>query len=175
MTGQRPWWPDRRRLTDTLLAAFAPVAACGLALGGLSAWTAYGSAGTPARVTVTVGKMFLPVGDVQETAAFFRITNSGGSADRLLKVTSTEVGVGSLTLSRHRMTGAGSASAQTVASVAVLAGDSIAMSPKSLDVIVPVKAGWQPGDLVAFTLHFERGGAVKTLAAVIQPGSDGGT
>lgn len=33
MTGQQVWRPTRRRLTDTLLAALAPVAVCGLALG----------------------------------------------------------------------------------------------------------------------------------------------
>ncbi|MFD7370194.1 copper chaperone PCu(A)C [Streptomyces mirabilis] len=172
MTGQLVWHPTRRRLTDTLLAALAPVAVCGLALGGLSTWTAYGNAGSPARIAVTGGRVYLPYGDAPDTAAFFRITNNGGSADRLLKVTSRAVdGVG--TLSRHRMTGTRSASAQTVASVAVPAGGTLAMSPYGLDVTVPAKAGRQAGDLVSFTLHFERGGAVKTLAVVVRPGQDG--
>ncbi|KOX11442.1 hypothetical protein ADL04_00455 [Streptomyces sp. NRRL B-3648] len=35
MTERNPWRPTRRGLTDTLLAALAPVAACSLALGGL--------------------------------------------------------------------------------------------------------------------------------------------
>lgn len=91
MTGQQVWRPTRRRLTDTLLAALAPVAVCGLALGGLSTWTAYGNAGSPARITVTGGRVYLPYGDAPDTAAFFRITNNGGSADRLLKVTSRAV------------------------------------------------------------------------------------
>ncbi len=60
MTDQRPWRPTRRRLTDTLLAALAPVAVCGLALGGLSTWTAYGNAGSPARIKVTDGRVFVP-------------------------------------------------------------------------------------------------------------------
>ena len=55
--------------TDTLLAALAPVAACGLALGGLSTWAAYGNAGSPARIAVTDGRVFLPSGDTRETAA----------------------------------------------------------------------------------------------------------
>jgi hypothetical protein len=166
------WRPTRRRLTDTLLAALAPVAACGLALGGLSMWTAYGNAGSPARIAVTESQVLLPYGDNRDTAAFFRITNSGGSADRLLKVTSTEAD-GAVTLSRHRMTGGRSASAQTVASVTVPAGDSLAMSPNSLDVTVPAKTGWQSGDLVTFTLHFEHSGAVKTLAVVVRAGQEG--
>ncbi|MET7908353.1 copper chaperone PCu(A)C [Streptomyces avermitilis] len=173
MTGQSLWRPTRRRLTDTLLAALAPVAVCGLALGGLSTWTAYGNAGSPARIKVTDGKVLLPFGDTPDTAAFFRITNCGGAADRLLKVTSAEAGAGTPTLSRHVMTSGNSASDRTVASVAVPAGDSLAMSPDAVDVIVPAKKDWQSGDLVSFTLHFEHSGAVKTLAVVVRPGQDG--
>ncbi|MFD3373836.1 MULTISPECIES: copper chaperone PCu(A)C [unclassified Streptomyces] len=171
-TTEGTWRPSRRRLTDTLLAALVPVAACVLALGGLSMWAAYGNAGSPARITVTEGRVFLPSGDTPETAAFFRITNNGGSADRLLKVTSTAVD-GATSLSRHRMTGTSSASSQTVDSVAVPAGASVAMSPFGLDVIVPADPDWQFGDLVTFTLHFERSGAVKYPAVVVRPGQDG--
>ncbi|MFF7449734.1 MULTISPECIES: copper chaperone PCu(A)C [unclassified Streptomyces] len=172
MTDQNLWRPTRRRLTDTLLAALAPIAACGLALGGLSVWTAYGHAGSPARITVTEGRVFLPTGGSSVTAAFFRITNSGGSQDRLLRVTSAEVG-GAGTLSRHRMVTANTASRQTVTSVPVPAGDSLAMSPSGLDVIVPVDRKWQAGDLIAFTLHFERSGPIHDLAVVVRPGQDG--
>ncbi|WP_405508900.1 copper chaperone PCu(A)C [Streptomyces purpurascens] len=174
MSGQRPWRPTRRRLADTLLAAVAPVAACGLALGGLSVWTAFGNAGAPASITVTDGKVFAPTGATPDTAAFFRITNSGGAPDRLLKVTTAETGDRGPTLSRHVMTGSNTASDRTVSSVGIPAGRSLAMSPASLDVIVPVRKGWQPGDLVALTLHFERSGAVKTLAVVVRPGQDRG-
>ncbi|MGQ4384776.1 copper chaperone PCu(A)C [Streptomyces sp. SAS_270] len=173
MTEQRPWRPTRRRLTDTLPALLAPLAVCGLALGGLSTWTAYGNAGSPARIEVTGGKVFAPSGATPVTAAFFRITNSGGAGDRLLKVTSTEAGTGRPTLSRHAMTSSNTASDQTVNSAAVPAGESLAMSPDGLDVTVPAKKGWQPGDLVSFTLHFERSGAVKILAVVVRPGQGG--
>ncbi|WAU83230.1 copper chaperone PCu(A)C [Streptomyces sp. Qhu-G9] len=71
------------------------------------------------------------------------------------------------------MTGARSASARTVAPVPVPAGASIAMSPSGLDVIVPANADWQAGDLVTFTLHFERGGPVKYPAVVVRPGQEG--
>ncbi|MEW2565909.1 copper chaperone PCu(A)C [Streptomyces sp. NPDC047070] len=168
MTDQALWRPTRRRLGDTLLAALAPAAASVLALGGLSMWTVLGNVGSPARIVVTGGRLFLPTGDTPETAAFFRITNTGGSADRLLKVTAT--GAGATTLSRHRMTAARSASARTVTSVPVPAGASISMSPNSLDVIVPVDADWRIGDLVTFTLHFERSGAVRSDAVVDRPG-----
>ncbi|GAA3100890.1 copper chaperone PCu(A)C [Streptomyces echinatus] len=164
------WRPTRRRLTDALLAALAPVAACALALGGLSVWTAYGNAGGPARITVTGGRVLLPYGDT--TAAFFRITNTGGSADRLLGVTSAGTG-GAATLSRHRMVTENTASGRTVPSVPVPAGQSLVMTPTGVDVIVPADPTWRAGDLVAFTLHFERGGAVRSLAVVVRPGQDG--
>ncbi|MGW1674512.1 copper chaperone PCu(A)C [Streptomyces sp. NPDC002324] len=132
----------------------------------------YGNAGTPARIAVTDGRVFLPTGDTPETAAFFRITNKGGSADRLLKVTSDDVqGAGSL--SRHRMTGTSSAVSGTVASVAVPAGGTLTMSPTGLDVILPANADWKVGDLVDFTLHFEHSGAVRALAVVDRPGGAG--
>ncbi|MFI6055289.1 copper chaperone PCu(A)C [Streptomyces violascens] len=171
MTGI-PRRPTRRRLSDTLLAVFASVAACGIALGGLCTWTAHGNAGSPARITVAEGRLFLPYGDTSKTAAFFRITNSGGSGDRLLKVTSPDVG-GTAVLSRHRMGAANSASARPVASVSVPSGGSIAMSPSGVDVVVPAKGEWRTGDLVAFTLHFERSGAVRNLAVVVRPGQGG--
>ncbi|MFJ7996073.1 copper chaperone PCu(A)C [Streptomyces sp. NPDC096310] len=172
MTEQRLCPPTRRRLTDTLLTVLAPAAMCGLALGGLSMWTAYGNAGSPAHIKVTDGKLFAPTGATPVTAAFFRITNGGGAADRLLKVTTAGAGAGAPTLSQHVMTGSNTASDETVDSVAVPAGDSVAMSPGGLDVIVPAEKGWQAGDLVSFTLHFERSGAVKALAVVVSPGRD---
>ncbi|MFS8198112.1 copper chaperone PCu(A)C [Streptomyces sp. CWNU-52B] len=172
MTGQALWRPTRRRLTDSLLAALAPVAGCALALGGLSTWTVHGNAGSPARIAVTGGQVYLPTGDTPDTAAFFRITNRGGSADRLLKVTSAQLD-GATRLSRHRMAGTASASARTVDSVRVAAGESIAMSPDSVDVIVPANADWQAGDLITFTLHFEYSGAVQGFAVVDRPGRGG--
>jgi hypothetical protein len=170
MTQPSLWRPTRRRLTDTLLAALAPVAVCSIALGGLTTWVGAGKAGSPARVTVSVGRVFLPYGDTKETAAFFDITNSGGADDRLLGVTSSATS-GEIALSRHRMIGSGAASKADVDSVPVPAGTEMSMSPNGLDVILRAKADWQPGDLVPFTLHFERSGVVKTLAAVVQPSS----
>ncbi|MGW6909869.1 copper chaperone PCu(A)C [Streptomyces sp. NPDC054940] len=168
-TEPRDWRPTRRRIADGLLAALAPIAACSVALGALTTWVNSGSAGGPARVAVTEGRVFLPFGDVRDTAAFFRITNTGGADDRLLKVTSSAVG-GEATLSRHRMTSGRMAYAQTVDSARVPAGDGLAMSPFGLDVTLRAKPGWRAGDLVPFTLHFEHGGRVEVSAVVVRPG-----
>ncbi|MFC9843276.1 copper chaperone PCu(A)C [Streptomyces sp. NPDC060223] len=162
------WRPTRRRLTDTLFAALAPVAACAVSLGGLTTWTAFGRAGTPARIEVVSGRVFLPYGDNRDTAAFFRISNSGDGEDRLLKVASSALG-GEIELSRHRTAGGGVAYRDTVDSATVPARGDLAMSPHGLDVTLRARAGWRAGDLVPFTLHFERSGAVKMVAVVVRP------
>ncbi|WP_369244714.1 copper chaperone PCu(A)C [Streptomyces sp. R41] len=163
------WRPTRRRLTDTLLAALAPVAACSLALAGLTTWAGSGNAGSPARIEVTSGRVFLPYGATRDTAAFFRISNSGGAEDRLVDITSSALD-GDITLSRHRTTGGGVAYRDPVDSAVVPARGSLTMSPHGLDVEVRSRAGWRAGDLVPFTLHFQRGGRIRIVAVVVRPG-----
>jgi copper(I)-binding protein len=171
MTEQRPWRPTRRRLTDTLLAALAPVAACSVALGGLTTWVGSGKAGSPARIEVTPGRVFLPYGDTRETAAFFEISNSGSADDRLVKVTSSAGSA--IALSRHRATTGGAAYRADVGSASVPAGGGLTMSPHGLDVTLRAEAGWQAGDIVPFTLHFERSGRIETIAVVVRPSTNG--
>lgn len=162
---------DRRRLTDALLATLVPVAAAGLALAGLTTWVGAGHAGSPARIRITVGRVLLPTGGSPETAAFFRITNEGGSTDRLLGVTSPGV-PGGVTLARHRMGGGATAYRASIASVEIPAGRTVAMSPHGMDLTVPVPAGvWRAGDRVSFTLTFRRGGRVRTSAVVVRAGT----
>ncbi|WP_416955785.1 copper chaperone PCu(A)C [Streptomyces sp. Agncl-13] len=170
MNGPHPWRPTRRRLTDTLLAAVAPVAVCGVALAGLTAWAGAGKAGSPARITVSNSRVYLPYGDNTDTAAFFDVSNLGGADDRLVGVTSSATG-GEIALSRHRMADGAIAYKADVASVVVSAGRELSMSPEGLDVTLRAEAGWQAGDLVPFTLRFERSGAVKTIAVVVRPRS----
>ncbi|MDL5199162.1 copper chaperone PCu(A)C [Streptomyces sp. ALI-76-A] len=169
MTGQRLWRPTRRRLTDTLLTALVPVVACGVTLGGLTTWVAFGNAGSPARIEVPAGRVFLPYGDARDTAAFFRISNSGDAKDRLVDITSSALR-GDITLSRHRTTSGRVAYRETVDSAVVPANGSLTMSPHSLNVTVRSGAGWTAGDLVPFTLHFQRSGQIKVLAIVVRPG-----
>ncbi|WP_432187304.1 copper chaperone PCu(A)C [Streptomyces sp. Tue6028] len=170
MTQPSAWRPTRRRLTDTLLAALAPVVVCGLALAGLTSWVGTGNAGSPARIAVPKGRVYLPYGDSTETAAFFDVANTGGAEDRLVEVTSSAAG-GQITLSRHRMTGGGAATRAGVASAAVPAGRGLSMSPGGLAVTFGAEGDWREGDLVPFTLYFERAGAVRTSAVVVRPTS----
>ncbi|MEU6497259.1 copper chaperone PCu(A)C [Streptomyces sp. NPDC046984] len=169
----RPWIPTRRRLADTFVAAIAPVCACVLALGGLSAWAASGNAGSPPRIGVTHARLYLPSTGVPETAAFFRITNTGGAPDRLVRVTSPAV-AGPIALSRHKMNKGSSAYRQIADTLPIPAGSTLDMSPFTTDVTVPVTRRWKTGDLVPFTLHFEYGGSIEALAVVVRPGLNDG-
>ncbi|MFI6549424.1 copper chaperone PCu(A)C [Streptomyces prunicolor] len=162
---------DRRKLRDTALTALVPVAACSVALAGLTAWTGTGKAGTPARMRVTEGRLLLPSVGAEETAAFFRVANEGGSADRLIRVTSPRA-PGGVALSRHRMTEGNGAYSTAIDSVDIPAGDSLAMSPTGVDLTVSSASGqWRSGDLVPFTLEFRRSGRITVLAVVVRPGT----
>ncbi|MBG0851572.1 copper chaperone PCu(A)C [Streptomyces spinoverrucosus] len=165
------WRPTRRRLTDTLIAAAAPVAASSLALGALTTWVNTGNAGSPPRVEVVDGRVWLPYGDTRATSAYFRIINSGGADDRLLKVTSAAV-AGTPELSRHRMLDGNAATGEEVSSIPAPAGDTLSMSPDSFNVTVLAKSGWEIGDEVPFTLHFEHEGRIRVSALVLRPGTD---
>ncbi|WP_406464359.1 copper chaperone PCu(A)C [Streptomyces sp. NBC_01622] len=162
---------DRRKLRDTALAALVPAAACSVALAGLTAWTSTGRAGTPARIRVIDGRLLLPSAGAEQTAAFFRIANEGGSADRLIRVTSPRA-TGGIALSKHRMTEGNAAYDTAIDSVDIAAGDSLAMSPTGVDLTVSAASGkWRSGDLVPFTFEFRRSGRVTVLAVVVRPGS----
>ncbi|MEV6021796.1 copper chaperone PCu(A)C [Streptomyces sp. NPDC052036] len=169
MTELAVWRPSRRRLAEAFLAALAPVAACVLTLGGLAAWTASGAAGSPARIDVTSGRAFLPYGDSQESAAFFRISNSGGTEDELTGVTSTAVD--RAMLGRNTTTPGNAGYMRPVDSAVVPAGGTLAMSPRGLDLMVTVRGKWRAGDLVPFVLHFRHSGRIKTMAVVVRPGT----
>ncbi|MFJ5177606.1 copper chaperone PCu(A)C [Streptomyces griseoviridis] len=162
---------DRRRLRDGALAALVPVAACGVALAGLTTWVGTGRAGGPAHIEVAGGRVLLPSAGVPETAAFFDITNDGGSPDTLVRVTARGVS-GEVTLSRHRMRQQNTAYRSEIGSVPVAAGARLAMAPSGIDLTVPTPSrGWRPGELVSFTMEFRRGGPVKAVAVVVRPGA----
>ncbi|MCX5107791.1 copper chaperone PCu(A)C [Streptomyces sp. NBC_00378] len=163
------WAPTRRRLHDGLIAAIAPLAAFSVALGGLTAWTASGAAGAPPQLEVGDGRVFLPYNGNVDTAAFFRITNSGGADDRLVSVTCPAAE--SSMLSRHVRHDSGAGSMSMVGSVGLPAGKTLAMSPSTVDVMVKVKERLQVGDTLPFVLRFRHSDPVEVVAVVVRPGS----
>lgn len=160
------------RLRQSALAVAAPVAACATALGGLTAWTSLGNAGTPPDLVVTRAQVFLPMGGTPNTAAFFRIANQGGAADELTRVTSPSVPDG-IAMSRHRMTADSAAYREAADRLPVPARGSLDMSPLSSDVTVPADPEWRVGDRISFDLHFEHSGTLRVHAQVVRPGSPG--
>ncbi|MEU2420715.1 hypothetical protein ABZ619_06660 [Streptomyces sp. NPDC007851] len=101
------------------------------------------------------------------------MANRGGSDDSLIRVTSRDV-PGGITLVRHRMNDRNGAYRAAVGSVGTPAGDSLAMSPRRVDLTVSAPAGkrsWSSGALVPFTLEFRHSRRVKVLAVVARPGS----
>ncbi|MGW0962917.1 copper chaperone PCu(A)C [Streptomyces gelaticus] len=159
------------RLRAPLTAVGVPVLACALALCGLGAWTATGRAGSPPHVAVTKAYVYQPLGSTPETAAFFTLTNDGGSADRLVKVTSPDTAAPPA-LSEHRMTSSGAAYRQPVGSATVPAEDGLTMTPHGTDVTVRPKGTWRPGEEVSFTLRFAYGKPLKVRAVVVRPGTE---
>ncbi|MGW7382703.1 copper chaperone PCu(A)C [Streptomyces sp. NPDC054794] len=172
MTEPNPWRPTGRRLTEALFTALTPIAACSVALAVLTTWVGAGKAGSPARISVTAGRVFLPYGDTTQTAAFFDITNVGGADDRLIGVTSSAAPQ-EMTLGRHSSAGDGAAYKADLKAATVPAGGELNMSPHGLDVTLRAGAGWRAGDLVPFTLYFEHSGPVETEAVVMRPSGSG--
>ncbi|MFH8991119.1 copper chaperone PCu(A)C [Streptomyces sp. NPDC017940] len=147
----------------------APVFACAVALAGLSAWVAAGAAGGPARVAVGDGRVFLPYGGKAETAAFFRITNSGESGDTLLSVGSPVAD--DVMLSRTVERAGNVESMRMVDSAAVPARSVLRMAPEGLDVMLRPRRPLRVGDEVPFVLRFRHAGDVRVRAVVVRPGS----
>ncbi|MET8689946.1 copper chaperone PCu(A)C [Streptomyces sp. NPDC004732] len=173
MSDTHSWRPSRRRIREGLGGALEPVAACAVALGLLTVWTGSGAAGSPAHVEVAAGTVFLPFGSTQESAAFFRISNSGGSDDRLTSVASPVLD--DVMLGRYAPTGRGAAGMRMVDSAAVPAGEGLTMSPYGVDVMVRIREPLHLGDRIPFVLKFREGGTIKAEAVVIRPsvGSEG--
>nr|WP_243275174.1 copper chaperone PCu(A)C [Streptomyces albus] len=157
-------------MAAALRAGTAPLAACALALGGLAVWAGTGQAGSPARIGVARGQVLLPYGNAERTAAFFTVVNRGGTKDELLEVTSP-VTRGPIALSRHRTTASGAPYKGVAESATVPAEGVLSMDPHGVDVTLPPGRGWRAGDVVPFTLHFARSGAVRATAVVITPGA----
>ncbi|WP_203593003.1 copper chaperone PCu(A)C [Streptomyces sp. SID9124] len=159
------------RLRTSLTAVGVPVLASGLALAGLGAWTASGRAGSPPHVGVTRAYVYRSSGSTPETAAFFTLINDGGSADRLVRVTSPDT-TEPPALSGHRMTSSNGAYRQPVDSVLVPVRDGLTMNPHGNDVTVRPKSPLRPGEVVSFTLHFAHGKPLRVNAVVVRPGTE---
>ncbi|MFI6492581.1 hypothetical protein [Streptomyces sp. NPDC050564] len=77
---------------------------------------------------------------------------------------------GDITLPRQRTTSGQAAYRDPVDSAVVPVRGGLTMSPHGLDVAVRSGPWWRAGDLVPFTLHFQRSGWIRIVAVVVRPG-----
>ncbi|MDT0346443.1 copper chaperone PCu(A)C [Streptomyces litchfieldiae] len=162
----RPTIPAR--ITEVLGAAVAPLAACVLALTGLTAWTLSGQAGRPAELTVTDARVWTAPNPAI-TAAFFTISNTGEGADDLVAVTSPLSD--DIMLSRSVDVTETARTMEMLDSVPIGPGEVLEMTPLTLDVMVRRPEPVAVGDQVPFTLHFRNSPSVTVRAEVVSPGS----
>ncbi|ARZ71210.1 hypothetical protein SMD11_5631 [Streptomyces albireticuli] len=156
-------------LAGAARAALVPLLASAVTLGGLGAWTLSGAAARPAAVTVDDARILLPFG-ADDTAAFFRIRNTGDVADELVDVEVPDAGG---TMLSRTVVERGAGSMRMVPSVPVPAGRAVEMSPHGLDVMVVRPPRLRLGERLPVTLRFRESGAVRVEALVVRPGSDG--
>ncbi|MGX1850774.1 copper chaperone PCu(A)C [Streptomyces sp. NPDC055299] len=148
-------------------AVAVPLLTCLVTLGTLTAWTAAGNAGTPARLSVAEGRVLIPAGS-DATAAFFTIRNTGGSDDVLTGVTGPP---GHRTmLSRTVDIGDNARSMAMVKDATVPAGGALTMTATTLDVMVSPPPRLAPGDRLTFTLHFRHSPPRTVRALAVAPG-----
>ncbi|GAA2326151.1 copper chaperone PCu(A)C [Streptomyces caniferus] len=136
-------------------------------LGVLTAWTAAGNAGRPARLSIPEGRVLIPSG-TEATAAFFTLRNTGGADDVLTGVTGP-AGHRAM-LSRTVDIGHNARSMAMVRGATVPAGDALTMTPTTLDVMVSPPPRLAPGDRLTFTLHFRDSPPRTVRARAVRPG-----
>ncbi|PNE30120.1 hypothetical protein AF335_30600 [Streptomyces eurocidicus] len=151
-------------------AALVPLLAAAVTLGGLGAWTLSGAAARPATVTVDDARILLPFG-ADDTAAFFRIRNTGDVADELVDVDVPDAGG---TMLSRTVVERGAGSMRMLTSVPVPAGGTLEMSPHGLDVMVVRPPRLRLGERLPVTLRFRESGAVRVEALVVRAGSGAG-
>ncbi|MCU4746392.1 MULTISPECIES: copper chaperone PCu(A)C [Streptomyces] len=156
------------RWTGALRAALVPLAAGSLTLLCLILWTGTGRAGSPAEIEVAEGRVFLPILDTQDTTGvFFEVTNTGGSDEQLLEV-STERGRAMFS-DRELTTGAGRMI--MIPRITVPADSTLDMSPFTPNVMLSPDLPLIEGERIDFVLRFRQSGEIPVSAVVVPPGS----
>jgi copper(I)-binding protein len=147
-------------------SALIPLAAAGVALAGLTVYTASGAAGLPpARVTVSRARVFVP-STSEVTAAFFSLRNTGDTAARLVSVRSPW---GTAMLTRSVVV-RGGGHMERMDDLTVRPGSVVTMTPEGTDVMVPHPPHLTLGQRLAFRLGFADGTTLRVTAVVVQPG-----
>jgi copper(I)-binding protein len=148
-------------------AALTPFLAAALTLGLLTIWATTGRAGTPAKLSVTDGRVHLPT-NPDATSAYFTIRNTGGGNDELVSV-STPVST-DVMLSFHTYSGYAGRMWMTEA-LPIPAHGLLGMTASGSNIMLGSPTKLRAGDRVAFTLRFRHSDPVTTTAVVVAPGT----
>ncbi|MGK5553491.1 copper chaperone PCu(A)C [Actinomadura kijaniata] len=143
----------------------ASLAAGGAALALLTAWTATGRAGRPARPQITDARVMAPT--AARTGAYFTVRNRGDQPDELLAVR-TPVSASAM-LSRHVYRD-GAGRMEMLDRLAVPSHTTVRMTPATVNVMIQPREPLRTGRTVPFTLVFRHGGEVRVTAVVTPPG-----
>ncbi|OEJ95776.1 copper chaperone PCu(A)C [Streptomyces thermolilacinus] len=155
-----------RDRVEPFLPALSAVVASALALGGLTAWTAAGAAGSPAELSVTHARVLQPFPGRASTAVVFTVRNEGAADDRLLAVTSPAVN--SAMLSQDADAGQAAARMRMIGSAPVPARGALEMTPYGTDVMVELREPVRLGERGPFTLHFQQSPPLNVEALVVR-------
>ncbi|WP_331766826.1 copper chaperone PCu(A)C [Embleya sp. NBC_00896] len=154
---------------DLLKAAAGPLVAAALALALLTVWTAAGQAGSAPNLSISDGRIHLPMpGNSQATSAYFTIRNSGDSNDELVSAStpaSDDVG-----LSFHTYTGYAGRMWMTEA-LPIPAKGLLGMTASGSNIMLDSPKPLRAGDTVPFTLRFRHSGTMHVTAVVVAPGT----
>ena len=108
------------------------------------------------------------IGNLKNTAAYFKMTNKGAAADHLLSVSSSAAKMVHLHKSVEE---GGIAKMLPVKSIAIPAGGSAELAPGGYHVMVMgLSKSLKPGDMLPVTLTFEKAGKV-TLELPVMKGN----
>jgi copper(I)-binding protein len=149
-----------------LRAALAPAVAAAVTLAALSAWTATGQAGRPARIHVPNAWVMRPT--APQTAAYFTIANTGDTADDLLEVRTP---VADTTMLGRQVDRAGAGQMVMRGALTVPAHGTVRMTPFTTDVMLRPRNPLPVGRRVPFTLVFRHSSPIRVTAIVLRPGS----
>ncbi|GAA2628643.1 copper chaperone PCu(A)C [Actinomadura fulvescens] len=145
----------------------ATLAAGGAALVLLTAWTATGQAGRPARLQITDARVMAPT--AAQTGAYFTVRNHGDQPDELLDVR-TPLSASAM-ISRHvYRDGAGRMAMQ--GRLAVPSHTTVRMTPSTVNIMIRPLEPLRAGRSVPFTLVFRHAGEVRVSAVVTPPGGN---
>jgi copper(I)-binding protein len=156
-----------RRLPGAARTGAALAGACVTVLVLLTAYTATGAAGDPpARIQVSGGRVFVPLG-ASSTSAFFDIANTGGSDDVLQFVSADSLDGAMLSRS---VTNNGAGHMRPVGDIAVRAGGRLRMTPFGTDIMIQDPPRLKVGERITFDLWFRWSGRVRATAVVVPVG-----